>query len=52
MSVLSVLQDQNDFYFYSNKVFFRHKAVLDGAISFYFDHIMRTRVSKFTYIGR
>ena len=30
-------------------IFFRNKAVSDGAISFYLDHIVRTRVSKFTY---
>jgi hypothetical protein len=32
---------------YSN--FVRNKAVSDGAISFYLDHFVRTRVSKFTY---
>ena len=26
-----------------------NKAVSDGAISFYLDHFVRTRVSKFTY---
>ena len=35
-------------YYYSKK-FFRNKAVSDGAISFYLDHFVRTRVSKFTY---
>ena len=29
--------------------FFRNKAVSDGAISFYLDHFVRTRVSKITY---
>ena len=28
---------------------FRNKAVSDGAISFYLDHFVRTRVSKLTY---
>jgi hypothetical protein len=28
---------------------FRNKAVSDGAISFYLDHFVRTRVSKVTY---
>ena len=28
---------------------FRNKAVSDGALSFYHDHFVRTRVSKFTY---
>jgi hypothetical protein len=28
---------------------FRNKAVSDGAISFYLDHFVRTRVSKITY---
>ena len=33
-----------------NKTFsFRNKAVSDGAISFYLDHFVRSRVSKFTY---
>ena len=40
-------QDQNDTAFQRN--FFRNKAVSDGAISFYMHHIVRTRVSKFTY---
>ena len=31
------------------KNFFRNKAVSDGAISFYLDHFVRTRVSKFTF---
>ena len=31
------------------KNFSRNKAVSDGAISFYLDHFVRTRVSKFTY---
>ena len=31
------------------KNFFRNKAVSDGAISFYLDHFVRTRVSKVTY---
>ena len=31
------------------KDFFRNKAVSDGAISFYLDHFVRTRVSKVTY---
>ena len=30
------------------KSFFRNKAVSDGAISFYLDHFVSTRVSKFT----
>ena len=30
-------------------ILYRNKAVSDGAISFYLDHIVRTRVSKFTY---
>ena len=34
---------------YSEKNFFRNKAVSDGAISFYLDHFVRSRVSKFTY---
>ena len=44
---MSVLQDQNDST--NQKNFFRNKAVSDGAISFYIDHFVRTRVSKFTY---
>ena len=40
-------QDQNDTAIQWN--FFRSKAVSDGAISFYLHHIVRTRVSKFTY---
>lgn len=28
---------------------YRNKAVSDGAISFYLDHFVRTRVSKLTY---
>ena len=31
------------------KIFFRNKAASDGAISFYLDHVVRTRVSKVTY---
>ena len=31
------------------KNFFRNKAVSDGAISFYLDHFVRTRVSKVAY---
>ena len=31
------------------KNFFRNKAVSNGAISFYLDHFVRTRVSKFAY---
>ena len=31
------------------KNIFRNKAVSDGAISFYLDHFVRTRVSKVTY---
>ena len=31
------------------KDLFSNKAVSDGAISFYVDHFVRTRVSKFTY---
>ena len=46
MSVLRVLQDQNEPTIQKN---FRNKAVSDGAISFYLDHIVRTRVSKNTY---
>ena len=34
---------------YLFKDFFRNKAVSDGAISFYLDHFVETRVSKFTY---
>lgn len=30
-------------------LWFRSKAVSDGAISFYLDHFVRTRVSKFAY---
>ena len=37
----------NDTLFKKN--LFRNKAVSDGAISFYVDHFVRTRVSKFTY---
>ena len=29
--------------------FYRNKAVSDGAISFYLDHLVNTRVSKLTY---
>ena len=47
MSVLRVLQDLNDTT--KQKNFIRNKAVSDGAISFYLDHFVRTRVSKFTY---
>ena len=32
-----------------SKNFFRNKAVSDGAISFYLDHFVKTRVSKVTY---
>ena len=35
--------------YYHFKNFFRNKAVSDGAISFYLDHFVRTRVSKVTY---
>ena len=36
--------------FVADKVmFFRNKAVSDGAISFYLDHFVRTRVAKLTY---
>ena len=34
--------------YYSKKIF-RNKAVSEGAISFYLDHFVRTRVSKITY---
>ena len=36
-------------FFLLKKSFFRNKAVSDGAISFYVDHFVRTRVSKYTY---
>ena len=39
--------DQNDSTI--QKDLFRNKAVSDGAISFYLDHFVRTRVSKVTY---
>ena len=41
------LQGQNDTTIQRN--LFRNKAVSDGAISFYLDHFVRTRVSKVTY---
>ena len=44
---MSILQDQNDTTIQGN--LFRNKAVSDGAISFYLDHFVRTRVSKVTY---
>ena len=44
---MGVLQDQNDATI--QKFYFRNKAVSDGAISFYLDHFVRTRVSKLTY---
>ena len=44
---MSVLQDQNDTAIQNN--LFRNKAVSDGAISFYLDRFVRTRVSKVTY---
>ena len=34
---------------YYSKLLHRNKAVSDGAISFYLDHFVRTRVSKVTY---
>ena len=34
------------------KLFFRNKAVADGAISYYVDHFVQTRVSKLTYGSR
>ena len=34
---------------FKKKKHFRNKAVSDGAISFYLDHFVRTRVSKITY---
>jgi hypothetical protein len=43
---VSVLQDRNTSI---EKYFSRNKAVSDGAISFYLDHFVRTRVSKITY---
>ena len=45
---VSILQDQNDVHTIYKKLF-RNKAVSDGAISFYLDHFVRTRVSKVTY---
>ncbi len=33
----------------TNFLLYRIKAVSDGAISFYLDHFVRTRVSKLTY---
>ena len=30
-------------------VFFSNKAVADGAVSYYIDHFVQTRVSKLTY---
>lgn len=33
----------------TTKHFFSNKAVADGAISFYIDHFVQTRVSKLTY---
>ena len=45
---MSVFQDQNDYTSIQGN-FFRNKAVSDGAISFYLDHFVRTRVSKVTY---
>ena len=44
---MSVLENQNDTSVRKN--LFRNKAVSDGAISFYLDHFVRTRVSKVTY---
>ena len=44
---MSVLRNQNDTIIQRN--LFRNKAVSDGAISFYLDHFVRTRVSKVTY---
>ena len=46
MSVLQ-LEHQNDTSIKGN--FSRNKAVSDGAISFYLDHFVTTRVSKVTY---
>jgi hypothetical protein len=46
---VSILQDQNNTTFQKKKNFFRNKAVSDGAISFYLDHFVRTRISKITY---
>ena len=34
------------------KLFFSNKAVADGAISYYVDHFVQTRVSKLTYGSR
>ena len=44
---MSFIQGQNESTF--RKIFFRNKAASDGAISFYLDHVVRTRVSKVTY---
>ena len=44
--LVSVLQNQTVLLLTRN--FFRNKAVSDGAISFYLDHFVSTRVSKFT----
>ena len=33
----------------TTKLFFSNKAVADGAISYYIDHFVQTRVSKLTY---
>ena len=44
---MSVLENQNDTSVRKN--LFRNKAVSDGAISFYLDHYVRTRVSKVTF---
>ena len=44
---MSVIQGQNESSI--RKTFFRNKAASDGAISFYLDHFVRTRVSKVTY---
>ena len=53
---LNIVRPENHVWVFSNikttLLFFknfRNKAVSDGAISFYLDHLVRTRVSKFTY---
>ena len=44
-----VLQKIKTHFYSKKKGLFRNKAVSDGAISFYLDHFVRTRVSKMTY---
>ena len=36
----------------TTKLFFSNKAVADGAISYYVDHFVQTRVSRLTYGSR